>query len=93
MKLQEYINVLQSWLDQNPEAASMEVVMTQEGYYSEDVFADLYDEPEIETIKTKKRDESGKAVYSNVNFYGRETKVPVMEAQKFVVLGNSYQSY
>lgn len=93
MKLQEYINVLQSWLEQNPEAADMEVVMTQEGYYSDGDFADLYDEPEIEGISIHKTDESGKFMYETVRFYTREVNMPVKEIRKYVVLGHSHQNY
>lgn len=53
MKLSEYIEILQRKLAEMPQ--DPEVAMTQAGYYSDGAFADLYEDPEIEEVKTRIR--------------------------------------
>ena len=52
MKLSKYIEMLQTYLEINPET-DIEVIMSQSGYYSEGEFADLFDIPEVYTSNDK----------------------------------------
>lgn len=81
MKLSEYIEVLKEKLAEL--GVDPQVVMTQGGYYSDGVFADLYEEPQIEEIQINESHGwvNGKYVQ----------QAPIL--QEFLVLGHSYQSY
>jgi len=83
MKLKEYIEMLQDYQKNNPQLADIEVVITQQGYYADGGFADIYDEPEFET-KTYNNVE-----YSAYNYQTKTTKV----TKQFIVLGHSSQNY
>lgn len=48
MTLSDYIKVLQAL---EAEHGDKPVAMTQRGYYSEGLFADLFDQPEIQTLE------------------------------------------
>lgn len=50
MKLSEYIKLLQ---ELEPTHGDLEVAFTQEGYYAEGKFADLYEEPEAKSFLIK----------------------------------------
>lgn len=80
MKLEDYIGMLQRKLE---EVGNLEVAMTQGGYYADGKFADMYDDPKVESIELGRQIHwvDGKAVYGESN------------VQKFIVLGHSYQSY
>jgi len=50
MTLNEYITILQDF-SRNNNCGHLPVAITQEGYYAQGKFADLFDEPEIKNIK------------------------------------------
>lgn len=80
MKLSEYIEVLKQRLEEL--GVDPEVAMTQGGYYSDGVFADLYDEPQIEEIQIN--DGYG---WVDGKYVRQE---PIMK--DFLVLGHSYRA-
>lgn len=82
MKLSEYIEVLKGKLEEL--GVDPEVVMTQKGYYSDGIFADLYEEPEMRRVQIS--DGYGWAKGSYV-------KIEEPVKKDFLVLGHSYQSY
>lgn len=81
MTLSEYIKVLQEVEEQH---GNLQVVMTQSGYYSEGSFADLFDYPEVQTIKS---------YYEEVidGDWSKRKRIPTNN--EYVVLGHSHQSY
>ena len=83
MKLKDYIEMLQKFLVDNEHLSETEVCITQEGYYADGMFADIYEEPEPE-VKS----------YFNVerNAYNYDTKTTKVTKQ-FIVLGHSSQNY
>jgi len=83
MKLKDYIEMLQKFLADNEHLSETEVCITQEGYYADGMFADIYEEPELE-VKS----------YFNVerNAYNYDTKTTKVFKQ-FIVLGHSSQNY
>ena len=48
MKLKDYIEMLQKFLVDNEHLSDTEVCITQDGYYADGMFADIYEEPELE---------------------------------------------
>lgn len=81
MTLSDYIKVLQSL---EPLHGDKPVAMTQSGYYSEGNFADLFDEPSVEKVKS---------YYEEIiaGDWTKRKRIPTEET--FVVLGHSHQSY
>lgn len=81
MTLSEYIKVLQTL---EPKHGNKEVCMTQSGYYSEGNFADLFDYPSVEKVKS---------YYEEIidGDWSKRKRIPTEET--FVVLGHSHQSY
>lgn len=82
MKLSEYIEVLKQALSDL--GVDPEVAMTQSGYYADGVFAELYDEPQIEELQVN-------SSYAWVD--GKYVKKEEPDNRAFLVLGNSHQSY
>lgn len=81
MTLSEYIKRLQALEENN---GHLPVVITQSGYYSDGQFADLFDFPEIQTLKN----------YYEETIDGDWSKRKRIEFSKeYVVLGHSHQSY
>ena len=83
MKLSEYINMLQEY---SKTADDLEVCITENGYYSDGPFADLYDLPEVETIVTKA---ANRVFKEGVGWTTLEPEY----VNTFIVLGNSTQNY
>ena len=83
MKLKDYVEMVTKFKDNNPHLSEVEVCITQDGYYAQGEFADIYDKPGVEAKS-----------YFNViyNSYGDETKTTRV-TKEFVVLGNSSQNY
>lgn len=82
MLLSEYIEVLKAALVTNGDA---EVAMTQSGYYSDGMFAELYDVPEFERV------ELGRTSYwDNV---AKAYKATPSNMVDMCILGHSHQSY
>lgn len=81
MTLSDYIKVLQTL---EPLNGCREVVITQSGCYSENPFADLFDYPSVEKVKS---------YYEEIidGDWSKRKRIPTEET--FVVLGHSHQSY
>lgn len=81
MTLSDYIKVLQTL---EPLHGNKPVTMTQSGYYSEGNFADLFDYPSVENVKS---------YYEEIidGDWSKRKRIPTEET--FVVLGHSHQSY
>jgi hypothetical protein len=82
MKLKQYIEILQKFNDDNPHLSEVEVCITQDGYYAQGEFADIYDEPKFK-VKS-----SFNVEYNPYNYNTKTTKV----TKQFVILGNSTQN-
>ena len=83
MKLKDYIEMPQKFLIDNEHLSETEVCITQDGYYSDGIFADIYEEPELEV----------KSYFSvERNAYNYDTKTTKVTKQ-YIVLGHSSQNY
>lgn len=82
MKLSEYIEVLKAKLVEL--GVDPDVCMTESGYYAGGVFADLYEDPQLESIEVR-------YPWGTLpdGTYGR---LPDCN-ETFLVLGHSHQSY
>jgi hypothetical protein len=80
MHLSQYIEMLNKVLEEH---GDHEVAITQEGYYSDGLFADLYLPAELEEIDVGRK---------HVWVDGVSHQTP-SDRRKFIVLGHSYQNY